>query len=275
MLIFVTNIFDATQTVKITKEDMAKWKVLIAVPCYDQSVTESFMMSLLDSSIFQTRAGIQFSITTISDSLISRARNLLVAKFMAMKEYTHLMFIDADIGFPRDAIIRLLWHNKDIITASYPIKEIDWGKVEASVKAGVTGKDILEKSTRFVVNPIQVGQQEIEHDHGAISVYDAGTGFMLVKREAFEWLFSAYPHLKFVDDTRMLTEEENKYAFALFNSFVENDRFLSEDYGFCRYWQMSGGKIWTDPTIGLTHVGRIKYSGTMVNQLNELIAGGK
>jgi len=271
----VGSIFDKNQTVKISKEDIAKWRVLIAVPCYDQSVTESFMMSMLDCSIFHARTGVQFSVTTISDSLISRARNLLVAKFMAMGDYTHLMFIDSDIGFPRDAIVRLLWHDKDVITASYPIKEIDWSKVEKNVKSGMTGKEILPNSVRFVVNPVVSGQKEIEYDKGGVSVYDAGTGFMLIKREAIAWMFSAYPHLKFVDDTGMLSDEENKYAFALFNSFVENERFLSEDYGFCRYWQMSGGKIWTDPTIGLTHVGRLKYSGTMVNQLNELISGGQ
>ncbi len=263
--------FENNETVKITKEDLAKWKVLIAVPCYDQQVTESFMMSLLDSLIFYTRAGVQFSITTLSDSLISRARNILVAKFMGMEGYTHLMFIDSDIGFTRDAMIKMLWHDKDIVTGSYPIKEIDWNKVQSSVQNGVTSDKLLESSLRFVVNPIKTNQQEIELDKGAISVYDAGTGFMLIKRQVFERLMTEYPHLKFIDDTGTLNENENKYAYALFNSFVENERFLSEDYGFCRYWQDIGGKIWTDPTISLTHVGRIKFRGTMVNYLKTIL----
>ena len=264
--------FENNQQIQITKEDMAKWKILIAIPCYDQQVTESFMMSLLDSLIFYTRAGLQFSITTISDSLISRARNTLVAKFMAMDNYTHLMFIDSDIGFSREAIVKLLWHDKDVITGSYPIKEINWQKVEESVKNGVPSNRLLENSVRFVVNPVRTNQNEMTVDKGAVSVYDAGTGFMLIKRQVFERMFKEYPHLKFIDDTGALTEEENKYAYALFNSFIENERFLSEDYGFCRYWQDMGGEIWVDPVLSLTHVGRIKFKGTMVNYLNSIIA---
>lgn len=265
--------FENTETVKITKEQLAEWQVLIAIPCYDQTVSEPFMMSLLDSLIFYSRAGLKFSVTTISDSLISRARNTLVAKFMAMEGYTHLMFIDADIGFSRDALIKLLWHNKPVMTASYPIKEIDWEKIAESAKEGVEPSKLLENSIRFVVNPIKTDQQEIKVDKGAVSVYDAGTGFMLIHRDVFTKLFAEHPELKFVDDTGTLNEKENQHAYALFNSFVENGRFLSEDYGFCRYWQGMGGEIWTDPTIGLTHLGRMKYSGTMVKQLNKLVQG--
>ena len=37
--------------------------------------------------------------TMVNESLISRARNTLSAKFLHMDDATHLMFIDADIGW--------------------------------------------------------------------------------------------------------------------------------------------------------------------------------
>ncbi|NCV44673.1 MAG: hypothetical protein EBW15_07770, partial [Actinobacteria bacterium] len=256
------GMFENKETIKVGKDQLSQWKVMIAIPCYDQLMTESCMMSLVDATVLHTRAGLQFSVMTMSDSLISRARNILAARFMSLKDYTHLMFIDADLGFPKEALVKMLWHDKDIVTGSYPVKEINWEKVAEAAKAGTEPSKLLEKSLRYVVNPVQTGQTELEYDKGAISVYDAGTGFMLIKRSVFEKLFALHPELKFTDDTGTLKGDENNYAYALFNSFVESGRFLSEDYGFCRYWQAAGGRIWTDPSIALTHVGRSKYHGT-------------
>ena len=264
--------FETTEKVKITKEQIGSWKILIAIPCYDQQVSETTMMSLLDTAVFYAQAGIKFSVSTLTDSLISRARNTLVSKFMALGDYTHLMFIDADIGFKRDAIVKVLWHDKDIITGSYPIKEIDWTKVADLAKQDVQPNELLQQSVRFVVNPVTSGQKEIKVDKGALSVVDAGTGFMLIKREALEKLFTAYPHLKYTDDTGVLNAAEMDNTYALFNSFVSDGRFLSEDYGFCRYWQDIGGEIWTDPTIPLTHLGRIKFSGLMAQYMRTILA---
>jgi hypothetical protein len=108
-------------------------------------------------------------------------------------------------------------------------------------------------------------------DKGAISVHDAGTGFMMIKRQAFEKMFEAYPELKYNDDTGSLKGDELNYTYALFNSYVdEGGRFLSEDYGFARYWQKLGGDIWTDPSIELTHLGRLTYTGNMLEYLVQM-----
>ena len=129
---------------------------------------------------------------------------------------------------------------------------------------------LLENSLRFVVNTVKdKDSNNVEVNNGAISVYDAGTGFMLIKREVFEKLIDSYPELKYIDDTGGLQEEEKEWTYAFFNSYVdpEKHRFLSEDYGFCRYWQEIGGKIWTDPSVEMLHLGRLKYQATMLNWL--------
>ena len=76
--------------------------------------------------------------------------------------------------------------------------------------------------------------------------------------------------LKYNDDTGTLTGDERKNSYALFNSYVDEEkRFLSEDYGFCRYWQKLGGEVWVDPSIELMHLGRFEYTGNMVEWLME------
>lgn len=261
------------EEIEITEKQIKSWHPLIALPCYDQQISEPTVMSLIKMSMLFKDMGLKFSVCTISDSLISRARNQIVAKFMASGESTHLMFIDCDLGFEPEEVLKLLWADKEIITGAYPIKDINWKLVEQNVKDGVPRDSLLENSVRFVVNPVRDSKDNnrIEVDKGAISVYDAGTGFMLIKREAIEKLIENYPWLKYNDDTGGLNKDEREWSYAFFNSYVEPDqkRFLSEDYGFCRYWQDIGGKIWTDPSITLSHLGRMRYTGTMLNWLEK------
>ena len=268
------------QEITITPEMLKQWNIFLAVPCYDQLISETTFMSILKTTMFFKEHGINFAISTISDSLINRARNNVAAKFLANEQFTHMMFIDADIGFEVTDLIKLIWHTtfpeKEVVTGSYPIKDINWKKVEANVKKGVDSDKLLERSLRFVVNPVKSNVHDKYHkikvENGCLEIFDAGTGFMLIKREAFMRLIKAYPHLKYNDDTGSLNSEEMKWTYAFFNSYIDPHglRFLSEDYGFCRYWQDIGGKIWVDPAIELTHLGRMKYKGMMSQYFAEI-----
>ena len=212
------------QKIEITHEQIADWYPMIAVPCYDQQVTEPFFMSSIKMAMGFKDAGLHFAISTISDSLINRARNNLIAKFMANPEFTHIMFIDADIGFDYEDVIKMLWHDKDIMTGSYPIKSIKWNKVSQLAKKDVEPENLMAKSLRYVVNPVKDRKGVVQVDNGAINIYDAGTGFMLIKREVIEKMIEEYPHLKFKDDTGSLSEEEKKWTYAFFNSTNDTGR---------------------------------------------------
>ena len=265
------------ETIEITQEQISSWYPMLALPCYDQLISEPTVMSLLRVAMAFKEVGMKFSVCTLSDSLISRARNQMVAKFMANPEFTHIMFIDCDLAFLPDDIMKLLWHDKEVVTGAYPIKDINWKLIADAVKNGTEPEDLLEMGLRFVVNPVKdVENNRIQVENGAISVYDAGTGFMLIKRETIEKLIAEYPHLKYRDDTGGLTQEEGEWTYAFFNSYVDKDtgRFLSEDYGFCRYWQDMNGQIWTDPSIEMTHLGRLRYKATMINWLQRNATAG-
>jgi hypothetical protein len=260
-------------SIEINQEQMKKWNVLFAIPCYDRQISEPTMMSLIKTVMYFRDHGIKFAVATITDSLINRARNNMAAKFLAQNQLTHMMFIDADIAFQPEDIIKLLWHDQEIITAAYPIKSINWEAVKENVNNGIEPKKLLENSVRFVVNPIRKKEDnKLSIINGALEIFDAGTGFMLIKREAFAKLIEKYPHLKYNDDTGSLNEEERKLTYAFFNSYIDPhlNRFLSEDYGFCRYWQDIGGKVWVDPTIKLSHLGRIEFEGTMITYLEKV-----
>jgi hypothetical protein len=259
------------KNITIGPQDVKDWNLFIGVPCYGGAITEEFFMSTIEAVQMFSALGMKFSINTIQDSLISRSRNILTAKFLA-SDCTHMLFIDADIGYDPRAILRLLIKDKEIVTAAYPIKEINWAQVKERAESGSEAADLVEHGVRFVVNFKPDSNGVISVVDGIMEVHDAGTGFMMIKREALLKMIEAYPELKFTDDGgALVTEEDNKWAYAFFNSYIdENNRFLSEDYGFCRYWQKIGGRIWVDPSIQLTHVGKMKYKGTLINALNKI-----
>jgi len=259
------------QNIEVEASDINKWCPMFGLPCYDRQLTEPFFMSFMKTVMYNKDIGLKFAVSTITDSLINRARNNLVAKFLANPKFTHLIFIDVDLEFEAQDILKMLWHDKEIITGSYPIKEINWDKVKEGAQADMASSDLMEFSTRYVVHLTKPGENQLNIDNGAIECYEAGTGFMVIKRQVFDKMFKKYKKLKYNDDTGALNGPEKENSYALFNSYVDDDgRFLSEDYGFCRYWQKMGGKIWVDPTINLTHFGRIKYTGKMLDYLKRI-----
>ena len=44
------------------------------------------------------------------------------------------MFVDADIGFEPEQVLRLIDCGADICAAIYPIKRIDWDKVRSTIE---------------------------------------------------------------------------------------------------------------------------------------------
>ena len=69
--------------------------VMVATPAYGGAVQLSYVRSLLGYAA----AGLRFTLVGIAnESLVTRARNALLSTFHARPEYTHLLFLDADLG---------------------------------------------------------------------------------------------------------------------------------------------------------------------------------
>ena len=233
-----------------------KCSVFFATPCYGGLVTDQFFLSIFKASQELVRHGITFRLTTLrNESLVTRARNILSAMFLDSGA-THLFFIDADIEFEPESVIRMLAMDKDIIAGAYPKKALP---VQYAMNFKYT-------------DPVK---KQIRVENGAVEVWDASTGFFCIKREVFEKMMVAYPHLHYKNDSN-IDPKLQKYCYALFDTMLDADengdnRYLSEDYTFCRLWQRLGGEIWMDPNTKLNHVGSYTFEG----DLSKLISMGR
>jgi len=252
-------------------------KIFIGTPCYGNMLTADYFKSCLQLTALAATKKVELQFGTIgNESLVTRARNTLVQLFMDNEDYTHLLFIDADLAFNPESVFRMLDLNEDVVTGVYPRKQINWTKTITKVKENPSiGEDELHASS-LMYNLNVKDPKHVVAKEGFIEVLDGATGFMLIKRNVFKRMALAYPDLKFksdqhlndLHDKRFDYHDTSDWNYAFFDTMIEPDtkRYLSEDYAFCRLWQKIGGKIYADIISGMTHMGNYSFKGNVATQ---------
>jgi len=229
--------------VQVNIDYLKTTRVHICMPCYGGMLTESTFMSYIKWANTARQLGIDWTMETMTnESLISRARNTLTAKFLSNPDSTHLMFIDADIGWEPWHLLVLLNRDVDVIGGLYPMKSLP-------VKWCVNGFDGAE-----------------EGPDGLQEVTKTGTGFLLMKRHIFEKL-NAHPAVKPFNSDIGLPAELNVHMKTYFDTAVRENRYYSEDWTFCENWRDLGGKIWVDKRVLLRHTGTYVFDYATQDQL--------
>jgi len=246
-----------------------KYGVMVATPCYGGQLTEGYLHGILSLTAKAQQEGIQVHLNTMgNESLITRARNTLVTQFLDYDKehpdkFTHLLFIDSDIGFKAENAIRLIKSDYDIACGIYPRKSIDWESVPKFIKE--TGsKDLAQKSMGYNLNFAEPTNLRVKN--GFVEVLEAATGFMCIKKEVFHKMIKEYPNLKYTSDQIINNKRfSSDNCYALFDCIIDekSNRYLSEDYAFCRLWQKLGGKIFADVISPLTHYGTYPFAGNV------------
>lgn len=240
--------------------------LFVATPMYGGLCDGDYAVGLLRCVSVFSKAGIGMQLAYMkNESLITRARNNLAHDFLET-DCTHLMFIDADIGFDPEAIVMMVQADKDIICGIYPKKEIDWNKVEKAVKNGVPAHELHRHTGAFVVNLVG-GAQEQEGILGQpMQIENGGTGFMLIKRQVFEALLGQVPI--YINDMYLATDRERnaKVIHEFFATSIDpesGNRLLSEDYHFCKIARKAGFTVWAAPWATLVHNGAYAFRGQL------------
>jgi hypothetical protein len=214
-------------------EKEIKVNLFIGTPCYNSQLHSDYLHSILD---FQQHK-VPVTIMTIgNESLITRARNTIISYFYGTMNYTHLLFLDADISLSAQGLIRLLSHEKDVIGAAVPLK----------------GKN---KQTGDAV--YNVGKNLGEED-GLITTNKVGTAVFMLSRRAVNALVA-----KAVDDNDVYYPnphtrghyDPNIKMYDIFKVGVIDNDYLSEDYYVCKTLMDLGFNVYVDPAVMTKHSG--------------------
>ena len=207
-------------------------KVFIATPAYEGKVHAQYAISLSDSCHDLKDHGIEVEnrIHT-SGSLLSFERNRLVSAFM-LSDCTHMLCVDSDLGWPAEAIRKMLEKDEEFVAGAYPARN---GGGEYCFIPTLTEENKL-----------------IISEKGLIQTEYLPAGFLLIKRSVFEKMQLHFPQLYFTPRHESAPEQT---GYMFFDTEVWQSQAWGEDYVFCRRAREAGITIWTDPMIEFDHAG--------------------
>lgn len=222
-----------------------QFKLLIAIPAYGNMMHIDVTKTLIDLA----RLGFPFDAMFLgNESLITRGRNTCASVFMDKKEYTHLLFIDADISIAAMSIIQLVGHT-----------------VREGADVHVVGAAVALKGFHPNGAPVtNIGAPLSSTAEALVEVERVGTAVFLMTRKAVEAACAVAPKYPGNPLTRGDGTAARATHYDLFRVGKEDPNnpeceYLSEDYYACKTFRELGFKIFIDQMIPTLHNGNFPF----------------
>ena len=231
--------------------------LVIGTPMYGGMCTSEYTQSLLNLSEAANKSeGVK--LTTIflgNESLIQRGRNTIAHHFMNLPDATHLMFIDADIKFRTEDIIRMIAADKSLIVGPVALKGYNWEEIR---QAAVNNEDDIGR-TGGVFNINKLPDIDMVDENTPFEIEHGGNAFMMIRRDVFETL---KPHTPiYTNGGRSLPDDVEIYDYFRVEINKDTNHLLSEDYFLCHSYRQLGGKVWCAPWVETGHFGSHLFNG--------------
>ena len=214
---------------------------MIGLPCAGGIVSEKTTLGLFNLGKSLVRNNIHHGLLTLTNSsLITQARSKIANFFINNTNHDYLFFLDSDIGFNPQDVIKLLSHQVPIVSGAYPMKIIP---------------------ERYCIDVIQPEQRQGD----LLKINGNGMGFVMIHRQVFLDIAKQYPGLKYIpsdyhSDTPHTSAEINN-SYHYFAEHKKQNGFASEDKSFFYRASQVGYDVWLDTTIRLNHTGYHIYQG--------------
>jgi hypothetical protein len=205
-------------------------KVFIGVTCYDHKIFGECSEAILKNCLTLMENGHQVLPYYSNDLYIDRSRNMIAHLFLD-SDCTDLVFVDSDLKFDDDAILKLLKYDKDIVAGLYPYKKND-------LEFPITLRFDEQNNCK-------------EEETGLVRAWRVPTGLMRIQRRVLEGMPS-------IRDERKIDQ-----FFETGIRFKDDINWYGEDTYFCRRCKELGFDIFVEPTINFTHYGIQGFSGNL------------
>ena len=230
--------------------------LVIGTPMYGGMCTSEYTQSLLNLSESANKSDVK--LTTIflgNESLIQRGRNTVAHHFMNIPDATHLLFIDADIKFRTEDIVKMIAADKSLIVGPVALKGYNWDEIR---QAAVNGEDDIGR-TGGVFNINKLPGIDMVDENTPFEIEHGGNAFMMIRRDVFETL---KPHTPiYTNGGRSLPDDVEIYDYFRVEINKDTNHLLSEDYFLCHSYRQLGGKVWCAPWVETGHFGSHLFNG--------------
>lgn len=249
--------------------------IFIATPMFGGQCNYMYMIGVINLLTKLSQSGISAMFEIASgESLITKARNILVEGFLKSKA-THLLFLDADLGFQADDIVRMIAADKDIIGGHYAKKKINWDLVKHVVqqRPDIPSHAINAVCAEATFKPL--GDSLTFNINEPVEVESVATGMMLIKREVFEKMAKEMPELEIISggsetmdpNTMTRVNDAHRKSHAYFDVSIdpETKAYTSEDFTFCIRARQLGIPVYLAPWTKTVHCGSYEYVSDLMS----------
>ena len=230
--------------------------LVIGTPMYGGMCTSEYTQSLLNLSEAANKSNVK--LTTIflgNESLIQRGRNTIAHHFMNLPDATHLLFIDADLKFRVEDVVKMIKADKELIIGPVPLKGYNWEEIRQRAVNGES--DIGRTGGVFNINHLPGIAMEDEE-----TPFESEHGPNAKKQIRRDGIDALAPHTPYYTHGGASLPDgiENKDYFRV-EVDPEKKHLLSEDYFFCHSYRQIGGKVWCAPWCQIGHFGSHLFNG--------------
>lgn len=213
-------------------------------------------------------AGLAFEFFYVSGTaLLHEQRNVLIQRFLAESNLSHLMFIDADVGFEGRDVLRMYEMQAEIALGPYPAKQMNWEAIVEMARRhpDLPAKQVAMAAAEYRHTLYAIGEGALDQAERPVEVAGGGAGLMLLERAVFDKLASAYPDTRV--EVPLIYRHLVPHSTHMHEHFeflrTPEGRSLSEDISFCRKWRDLGGGIYACPWFKTTHSGTYPFDGNL------------
>jgi len=230
--------------------------LVIGTPMYGGMCTSEYTQSLLNLSESANKSDVK--LTTIflgNESLIQRGRNTIAHHFMELPDATHLLFIDADMKFRTEDVVRMIKADKSFIVGPVALKGYNWEEIR---QAAINGEEDINR-TGGIFNINKLPGIDMVDENTPFEIEHGGNAFMMLRRDVFETL---KPHTPiYTNGGRSLPDGVEIYDYFRVEINKDTNHLLSEDYFLCHSYRQLGGKVWCAPWVETGHFGSHLFNG--------------
>ena len=162
-----------------------------------------------------------------------------------------MLFIDSDVEFEPEAVLRMLVAKKDIICTPYRIK------AEALTEQVYT---VSFKDRKGIL--ILPG--------GLVEIEAGPTGLMLIDRKVFEKIMKNHPDLKIINKATPDADKSHEFYYNFFDFGFSDGHAMGEDVSFCRLARGNGFKIFANIESPTVHHGSYAWKGTFGESMKSI-----
>jgi hypothetical protein len=235
-------------------------KLAVATPAYGEAVYTAYLRSILQLQRALIKRGDSMQHVAISYAEVSEARNFLLTQWYDKTDASHILFVDADMGFEPQLVFDMLAFNKPVVGTIYARRQLDLARVAAAAAKGEAAARAMARGHDFIVRPLAGARRE----KGFMQVGGCGAGLLLISRACIAQMLKKLPAIddKAAKKFSPLAADFDRLIRA-FDPITVNGARLSEDYAFGHRWHREcGGEIWARYDKAVTHVGPYHFSAS-------------